>query len=66
LETSPVAILLVSVPGVEEVVGDPEAVGAERFLLGQALAVGGEVSEQMGLAELPPAGIEVVVAAPAV
>src|SRR6266542_1682557 len=55
-ETSPVAILLVSVPGVEEIVCDLEAVVAELLLVAHALAVGGEVSEQVGPAELPPAG----------
>src|SRR5215211_7209011 len=59
-------ILLVAVPGGEEVVGDPEARVAELFLLGHALAVGGEVSEQVGPAELAAGRVEVVVAAPAV
>jgi len=66
LEAGPVAVLLVGAPGVEEVVCDLEAVAAETLLFAHALAVGGEVSEQVGPAELPAAGIEVVVAAPAV
>ena len=45
LEPGAVAILLVAVPGGEEVVGDPEARVAELFLLGHALAVGGEVAD---------------------
>src|SRR6266542_1539318 len=66
LETGPVAVLLVDVPGGEEVVGDLEAVVAELFLVGHAFAVGGEVSDQVGPAELSLARVEVVVAAPAV
>src|SRR2546425_3925029 len=66
LETSPVAVLLVDVPGGEEVVCDPEAAVSELFLVGHAFAVGGEVSLQVGPAELPVGGVEVVVAAPAV
>ncbi len=46
--------------------GDLEAVAAELLLFGHALAVGGEVSEQVRPAELPLVGVEVVVAAPAV
>ena len=66
LEPGAVAVGLVAVPGGEEVVGDLEAVAAELFLLGHAFAVGGEVAEQVGPAELPLARVEVVVAAPAV
>jgi hypothetical protein len=57
LETSAVAVLLVGTPGVEEVVRDLEAVVAELLLFGHAFAVGGEVSEQVRPAELPPAGV---------
>ena len=46
--------------------GDQEAAVAELFLFGHAFAVGGEVSEQVGPAELALGGVEVVVAAPAV
>src|SRR6266542_2402240 len=42
------------------------AVVAELFLVGHAFAVGGEVSDQVGPAELSLARVEVVVAAPAV
>jgi len=57
LEASPVAALLEAAPGGEEVVCDLEAVVAELFLLGHAFTVGGEVSEQVGPAELPLAGL---------
>ena len=43
-----------------------EPVAAEVALFREAFAVGGEVSEEVGPAELPLGGIEVVVAAPAV
>jgi hypothetical protein len=66
LETSPIAVLLVDVPEVEEVVCDPEAPVSKLFLVGHAFAVGGEVSDQVGPAELPVGGVEVVVGAPAV
>src|SRR6266511_4622903 len=61
-----VAVLLVALPGGEEVAGDAEAVFAERLLFAHAFAVGGEAAEQVRQAELPLAGVEVVVAAPAV
>src|SRR5215211_8776656 len=60
------SVLLVALPGAEEVAGDPDAVLAEPLLFGHAFAVGGEVPEQVRPAELPLAGVEVVVAAPAV
>src|SRR5713226_3385139 len=66
LELVAVAVLLVGVPGGEEVVGDLEAVVAELFLVGHAFAVGGEVSDEVGPTQLPLGGVEVVVAAPAV
>src|SRR5207244_3090667 len=66
LQAGPVAVLLVGLPGGEEVVCDPEAAVPEVFLFGHAFAVGGEVSEQVGPAELALAGVEVVVAAPAI
>src|SRR6266545_2784418 len=49
-----------------QVAGHPKAVVAELLLFGHAFAVGGEVSEEVGPAELPPAGVEVVVTTPAV
>src|SRR5439155_15003769 len=66
LESGPVAILVVAVPGGEEVVCDYEAAVSEFFLVGHALAVGGEVPDQVGPAELPLGGVKVVVATPAV
>jgi hypothetical protein len=59
-------VSLVAVPGGEEVAGDLEAVAAELFLFGHALAVGGEVPREVRPAELSLRGVEVVVAAPAV
>src|SRR5438045_267193 len=66
LQAGAVAVGLVGLPGGEEVAGDANAVVAEGLLFGHAFAVGGEVSEQVCPAELPPAGVEVVVAAPRV
>lgn len=57
---------LVVVPGGEEIAGDPQALLAERLLFDHAFAVGGEVAEEVRPAELSLAGIQVVVAAPAV
>jgi hypothetical protein len=66
LEPGAVAVGLVVAPGGEEVVGDCKPGLPEGFLFGHALAVGDEVAEQVRPAQLPLAGVEVVVAAPAV
>src|SRR5439155_2309069 len=66
LEAGPVAVLLVGVPGGEELVCDREAAVSERFLFADAVAVGGEVPGQVRPAELAPGEVEVVVAPPAV
>ncbi len=46
--------------------GDREPGVSEGFLLTHAFAVGGEVAEEVGPAELSSSRLEVVVAAPAV
>src|SRR5262249_1177893 len=66
LRPGAVAVCLVGLPGAEEVAGDLQAVLAERLLFGHAFAVGGEVAQEVGPAELPLCRVEVVVAAPAV
>lgn len=54
-EEGPVAVLLVAVPGSEELVGELETVGAEPLLVAHAFAVGGEVPDQEGRREAPGA-----------
>jgi hypothetical protein len=66
LEPGPVAVALEPLPGLEQVVRDHEAGVSEVFLFAHAFAVGGEVAQEVGPAELPLDGFEVVVAAPAV
>jgi len=53
-------------PGCEQPCGDLEAGGAELLLGAEALAVGGEVADQVRPAELTSLGVEVVVGPPAV
>src|SRR5665647_3406918 len=53
-------------PGCEQPCGDPKAGGAELLLGAEALAVGGEVADQVRPAELTSLHIEVVVGPPAV
>jgi hypothetical protein len=66
LEAVAVCVLLVAVPGCEEVVCDHETGVSEVFLFGHAFVVRGEVAEEVGPAELSSGRVEVVVAAPAV
>src|SRR5262249_14534447 len=66
LQPGSVAVGVKVARGGEEVIGDPEAGGAELLLFGHAFAVSGEVAQEVGPAELALAGVEVVVAAPAV
>jgi hypothetical protein len=66
LQVGSVVVGLVGLPGFEEGVGDHEPCVAEVFLFAHAFAVGGEVPEQVGPAELSLAGVEVVVASPPV
>ena len=65
-ELAAVAVLLELLPGLEEAVRDREAGAAEFVLFAHSFAVGGEVSEEVGPAELAAVGVEVVVAAVAV
>src|SRR3954451_13327086 len=60
-ECRPVAVLLVDLPGGEELFGDPQPGLAELFLCGHAFGVGGEVAEQVRPAQLPFVGRELVV-----
>jgi hypothetical protein len=65
-QSAAVAVAAVGVPGGEETCCEREAGFAEPLLRGEALAVGGEVPEQMCPAELALLGVEVVVGPPAI
>ncbi len=55
-----IAVLAVFVPSLEQACGDGEAGLAELLLGGEPLAVGGEVADEVGPAELAALGVEVV------
>src|SRR6266540_3669809 len=61
-----IAVLRELVPGREQASCDREAGRAELLLSGEPLAVGGEVPDEVGPAELAPFGLEVVVGPPAI
>ena len=60
------AVSPVLIPGCEQPLGEGEAGLAEGLLGGEPLAVGGEVADEVGPAELPLFGVEVVVGPPAI